>query len=193
MSDYFSAPGLRVRQPLGEFIVTVIPAETLLNVAYSHRLKAIKQPDGTYKLVGSQRELDTERLETEIAPYICRVDAAFPNSVILAANFAPPSDLADTQKSAVMDEDDEADVKINPLHWSFDESDGPAGVGILHIPTDAKLAAVIDGQHRIAGLEYFKGEDFDINVSQIHTCRIRITSSASGAGLNECKPLIIFQ
>lgn len=135
---------------MGEFIVAAIPAEILLNVAYSHRLEAIKQPDGSYRLEGSQRELSTERLENDIAPYIRRVDAAFPNSVILAANAAPASKKSrtETAQSSNDDADDDEDTGTNPLFWTYTENDAN-GAGVLHIPTNSKMAAVIDGQHRL--------------------------------------------
>jgi len=52
---YFEGPAILVEQPLSNFVVAVIPARVLLNTAYSNRLKANAQPDGSYKLEGSQR------------------------------------------------------------------------------------------------------------------------------------------
>jgi len=47
----FTRPGVLISQPFGEFFVTSIPAEVLLDVAYSDRVKAVKQNDDTYSMV----------------------------------------------------------------------------------------------------------------------------------------------
>lgn len=78
---------LRVQQRLGTFYVAVLPAELLLQVAASDSMRAIMKPDGDgYELKGTQRLLQDKRL-TEISHYINRVDSAFPNSIIIAANY----------------------------------------------------------------------------------------------------------
>src|SRR5690242_14009861 len=78
---------LKVVQPLGTFFVAVLPADLLLEVADSDRLAAVASEDGDgYSVTGTQREKQDKRF-TEIANYINRVDAAFPNSIILAANY----------------------------------------------------------------------------------------------------------
>ena len=83
----YRTPALRVAQPLGHFYVAVLPAELLLQVAVSDTMRATMSPDGTgYQLEGTQRPVREKRL-TEIAHYISRVDAAFPNSIIIAANY----------------------------------------------------------------------------------------------------------
>ena len=83
----YQTPALRVAQPLGHFYVAVLPAELLLQVAVSDTMRAKMSPDGTgYRLAGTQRPVREKRL-TEIAHYISRVDAAFPNSIIIAANY----------------------------------------------------------------------------------------------------------
>jgi DNA phosphorothioation-associated DGQHR protein 1 len=136
--DYpFSCPGLAVSQPFGQFFVTVIPARILLDVAFSDRLKAVRQGDGSYRLEGSQRGRSETRLK-EIAQFISTPSAAFPNSIILAANYR--------EEDGLVEEDTDA-------KWSFDlGSDGDTGT--LHIPKPAKLAPIIDGQHRLFGYNF---------------------------------------
>src|ERR1035441_5814160 len=81
----YTAKALKVVQPLGTYYVTVLPAELLLDVCFSDRLKAYKVDGGTYVLEGTQRAVDEKRLRA-IGGFISRVDSAFPNSIILAAN-----------------------------------------------------------------------------------------------------------
>src|ERR1700733_12853584 len=86
---------LEVEQPLGVFYVVSIPARVLLQVAYSDVLCASLAPDGGgYILEGTQRLSQPKRL-AQIADYIDRQDAAFPNSIILAANFRPDGRFED--------------------------------------------------------------------------------------------------
>ena len=59
----FSSAGIGVEQPFGRFILTAVPARVLLDTAYSDRLTATLQKDGSYKLSGSQRELAAPRLK----------------------------------------------------------------------------------------------------------------------------------
>ena len=134
----FTRPGVLISQPFGEFFVTSIPAKVLLDVAYSDRVKAVKQNDDTYVLDGSQRNLDDKRLK-EIGQFInTPTDAAFPNSIVLAANYK--------ESTGLIEEDEN-------LKWKLD-AESPDLVATLAIPTDTKLAAIIDGQHRLFGFRY---------------------------------------
>lgn len=153
MVDFpFEAPALRVVQPLGTFFVTVLPARLLLQVATSDQLTATMRPDGVgYTLSGTQRELMDKRLG-QIADYIDRVDSAFPNAIILAANhdagFGLDIDEVDAMKAeadadAGIAGDDHAQSRL----WGI--SDTGKGCYRLRIPTAEKLAAIIDGQHRL--------------------------------------------
>lgn len=128
----FVVPALQVDQPLGMYYVAVLPAGVLLETCYSDRLRAIAATDGSgYSLDGTQRGLDPDRL-AEIARYISRSDSAFPNSIILAANFREEDGTVEEEESK---------------RWSIQE-DAP-GRYSLTIPSPEKLAAVIDGQHRL--------------------------------------------
>lgn len=135
-------PALRVRQPMGEYFVVVLPADVLLQVAYSDRLSASISADGqSYELEGTQRLLQPKRLNA-IADYINRSDAAFPNTIIVAANFRRDNGLIEGE-----DADDEFLQDSEAKRWSIDG--GENEVCWLNIPTGEKLAAVIDGQHRL--------------------------------------------
>ena len=131
------AAGIMVRQPFGEFVLASLPARVLLDVAYSDRLTATPQPNGTYELSGSQRALAEPRLK-EIGDFIDKGWASFPNTIILAANYRADDGL---------DEDDDN------VRWRYIAANG-TGAGRLIIPAQKKLAAIIDGQHRLFGFNF---------------------------------------
>lgn len=130
---YFTTPAIAVEQEVGTFFAAAIPANILLDVCFSDEVKAIRSVEDGYSLDGSQRMLDPKRLR-EIGKFLETSEAGFPNAVILAANF---------RSSDGMIEQDES------TRWSVEMSEN--GCWSLSIPTDASLAAIIDGQHRIFG------------------------------------------
>ncbi|WP_326523128.1 DGQHR domain-containing protein [Sphingomonas sp.] len=169
-------PALRVDQPVGTFFAVVLTARTLLDVAFSDVVSAkLNQLTGGYDVDGAQRLSDPRRLDA-IARYINRVDASFPNSIILAANMHSTSTRIEGDIDVDDDEQgDEAEEQAElAKRWSIEQvpppqaAEGPqagaeanavadAGLEIavegeeyfLTIPTSEKLAAVIDGQHRL--------------------------------------------
>ncbi|MDN3548922.1 DGQHR domain-containing protein [Mucilaginibacter aquaedulcis] len=130
---YLEIPAFKVQQPLGDFFIIKISAEDLLSISFSEPME-YKDEFGNVK--GSQRPKDEKRLK-EIARYIDSVEMAFPNSIIIAANY--------TQNGVVTNDDSE--------RWYVIE-DKDCGIHRLIIPKKAKLAAVIDGQHRLTAFEY---------------------------------------
>ena len=130
-------PVLKVTQPLGECYAAVLPAELLLEVTYSDPLKILSLSDtGDYELKGHQRILLNERLKA-IGRFIDTIEAAFPNSIILAANYNDDGQLVE----------DEA------KRWSVKLDRQNKSVGTLTIPSETKLAAIVDGQHRLYGFK----------------------------------------
>ena len=146
-----SVPALRVVQPIGVYYVAVIPAEVLLQVSYSDKLTAKWDAERSiYVLEGTQRPLQEKRFQ-QIAEYITRADSAFPNTIILAANFRQEEGLLETGP-------DETSQSGTPdPRWSV--ADGIDGSAMLTIPTKEKLAAIIDGQHRLLGFTQVKNPD----------------------------------
>ena len=132
--EFLRVPAISVVQPLGKFYAAAIPAGMLLQVCYTDRLTAY--PDGkTYRLYGSQRSVAKARLR-DIGRYIDTTESAFPNSVILAANY---------------NEEDGLIIDSPDLKWGIEARDGSKGCLELVIPTSTKLAPIIDGQHRLFG------------------------------------------
>lgn len=132
--DYLRVPAIRVEQPLGEFFAVAIPANKLLQISYSDQLTAVLQGD-TYGLDGSQRGIKEERLK-EIGRYINTIEAAFPNSVILAANY---------------DQEDGLGITDSTIKWRIEPRNGEEDCLQLIVPTANKVAPIIDGQHRLFG------------------------------------------
>ncbi|MDZ4297361.1 MAG: DNA phosphorothioation-associated DGQHR protein 1 [Moraxellaceae bacterium] len=139
-------PALKVVQPIGVFYVVILPARVLLDVAYSHVMSAELNEDGkSYKVSGTQRPRSHNR-GSQIADYIDRFDSTFPNSIILAANHKDEKNLNDTPDQDGLLVDD-TDVEDDKNSWTIEE--GSDGTFFLVIPSRDKLAAVIDGQHRL--------------------------------------------
>jgi len=125
-------PAIRVNQPLGEFYITKLTAEILLEVTFSDPLRLIAE---NYKLSGAQREEQLKRL-IEIGRYIDTVEAAFPNSIILGANYRPDGELEENEE----------------FRWHIDFNDNNECINLV-IPTSNRLASIIDGQHRLHGFK----------------------------------------
>lgn len=139
----FSTPSIHITQPIGEFFIAPIPARILLETAYSHRLEAEKIEEGIYKLKGSQRKLLETRLK-QIGRYIDTVESAFPNTIILAANYRQDDDKLEENI------EERWNVKI-----------GNNGYADITIPSPKKLAPIIDGQHRLFGFNYANDKMLD--------------------------------
>lgn len=143
----YTAPALKVAQPLGTFYVAILPADLLLETCFSDQLRAIRSSSIGYELEGTQRGIKTDRLRA-IADYIDRYDSAFPNSLILAANL--------NEEDGTIEEDEQA-------RWSIAEKAGCDSYNLL-IPSAKKLAAIIDGQHRLFAFRYAASARLDVQL-----------------------------
>lgn len=132
LKPFLKVPALKVIQPLGTFYVITLSAEELLSISFSEPM-SYRDSKGNVK--GSQRDKDEKRLK-EIAKYIDSVEMAFPNSIILAANYNELGEITkdESERWAVVDDD--------------------SGVCMLTIPKQVKLAAIIDGQHRVNAFQF---------------------------------------
>lgn len=148
-----TVPALQVVQPLGVFYVISLPAKVVLEVAESERLRAVySETTGTYHLEGTQRERQEKRLES-ITDYINRSDAAFPNAIILAANSRLQTSSDDEMEDELRDED---------IEWIV--SKNTSGGFELTIPSQAKTASIIDGQHRLFGFANANSDRLDMDL-----------------------------
>lgn len=134
---------LRARQPIGDIYVATIPYKDVAKMTFFDVRRVLQQERDVERYLGIQRPLDNKRVD-QIGAYVNLVDASFPSSVIVAF------------------EDD---------YVSYDESTGVMTVRNHRIGEDEPSTAirrtgrVIDGQHRIAGLEEFTGADFDLSTT----------------------------
>lgn len=100
------------------------------------------------KIAGIQRERNLGRIN-EIKRYVNLEYATFPTSVIISV----PAECVEL--TPYCDDEDESEASV------FNMTLEPYG----DIPLD-KIAFIIDGQHRVAGLEGLReGKNFDVNVS----------------------------
>lgn len=132
---------IRVQQPLGEFYVVALDALTLRTVTFLDptRINRVDRKTFWYSLLGAQR-LSSPRRAKQIAKYINTYESAFPNSIILAANYIDYGELKEDETN----------------RWRVESVNG-AGFQLV-VPTSEKMASVIDGQHRLLGFDYCKPE-----------------------------------
>jgi DGQHR domain-containing protein len=134
---------LKVSQPIGDFYIASMTAKRLVQITeFDVRRVLIDQRD-VERYLGIQRPLIPKRVK-EIGLYVRTMDACFPTGVIIAI----------PAKCIELDED-KNEMTISNYVEGVDEEDN-----VLY----KKIARVLDGQHRLAGLEDFDGI-FEINVS----------------------------
>ena len=139
-------PALRVNQSLGEFYAVAISARLLRQVVYLDptRIASVDRQNFLYRLLGNQREASTSRARS-IAKYINTIESAFPNSVILSANYNDQGSLI------------EEELK----RWRI-ETDKCGD--FLIIPSAERMASVIDGQHRLLGFDHCDDDRRDMQL-----------------------------
>lgn len=139
-----SFPCIRVTQPIGTFFVASISYRDLCDITFFDVRRIMREREvETY--LGIQRPLNSKRVK-EIKKYANTVDATFPTSIIVAVDAV----------SACYDE--KTNIMTLSNHVDVAGSEKP----ILF----REIARVLDGQHRLEGLnEGFGGENFELNVA----------------------------
>jgi DGQHR domain-containing protein len=133
---------LKVMQPIGSYFIGVMEFDDLVQISYADVRKMEDDDVGRY--LGIQRPLDPKRV-TEIRGYVQVLDATFPTSVILAV-----------EPEAA--EWDETTMQLTLSEVPLDDGSG------LKIRFE-KIAKILDGQHRVAGLQTFTGTVFQVPVA----------------------------
>lgn len=136
--NFLELPALKISQPLGTFFAVGIAAKDLLDISFTEPMRYV---DSAGNVKGSQRVKDDKRLK-EIAKYIDSVEMAFPNSIILAANYGMDGVISK----------DEAE------RWKILE-DKEKSTYTLVIPKKIQLAAIIDGQHRLKAFDFVENNE----------------------------------
>ena len=136
-------PCLRARQPIGDIFIATIPHKKLASITYFDVRRVLQDNRDFERYLGIQRPLDDKRVR-QIETYVNLIDASFPSSIIIS-----------------IDED----------YVTFNEEAGTMTVRNFRFGEDEpstairRVARVLDGQHRIAGLEGFSGADFDLSTT----------------------------
>lgn len=129
-------PALRLRQPIGDFFLAAMRAIDLVAVSYADVRELKKNDLDIY--MGINRRLSHNRVK-QLQGYVRTYDATFPTSIILSV---PSSNATYHEDKGVLKLYAREDEKI------------------------ANIAKIIDGQHRIAGLEAVpEGDTFDLGVA----------------------------
>lgn len=139
---------VKVTQPIGDFYLSVMSSTELVRIAEAdiRRMEQEQEKERPVeKYLGIQRPLNSGRV-ADIQKYVQTKDAAFPTSVILAID----------QKCAEWDEHRQILRLKEHLTQSVAEGE-EIRIG--------KIASILDGQHRVKGLEEYKGPAFDVPVS----------------------------
>jgi DGQHR domain-containing protein len=142
---------VKVKQPIGDFFLAVLSAWELNTISYADVRRMEKEQTEkreVEKYLGVQRPLRDDRV-IQIKNYVKGPDASFPTSVILSIN----------PKCAEWDED-RLILTLKPYVAD------PSIPDDVDIPT-GKIAQILDGQHRVKGLEDWHEDwgDFQVPVS----------------------------
>lgn len=126
--------GLLISQPIGEFYVIVMEPRQLTSIAVADVRDLRDRELDEY--LGIQRHLDKKRV-AEIKEYVKGIDATFPTSILLAID-ADNAEWDDGTRKLTI----------------FSNEDGDF----------SEIAKILDGQHRVAGLEGYNGPTFQLCV-----------------------------
>jgi DGQHR domain-containing protein len=134
-------PALRLRQPIGDIYLAAIDYQLLQKITYFDVRRVLRDQRDVEAYLGIQRPLNESRV-SDLQKYVNFVDATFPTSVILAID----------ESECVSYEEDKHELVLSNVRRGNEKPD----IAI------SNLCRVIDGQHRIAGLETFNGQNFDV-------------------------------
>lgn len=136
-------PALKAQQPIGDIFLASINHKLIQQITFFDVRRRLQAERDVERYLGIQRPLRDDRVD-DLKEYVNYIDATFPTSVIIA---------------------------VDADHVSYDEKKREMTLSNTRKgnkkPDTAfrNLCRVIDGQHRIAGLQGFKGENFDLLVS----------------------------
>lgn len=142
-----SVPVFQVTQPIGDFYVAVMRADHLLSIC-EFDYRRMQYTSGYIDFLGIQRELNKKRIK-DIRQYVGTIDACFPTSVVISID----------EKCARLDDTDVMGVKILKISEYVDQTAPELSIKL------AEVASIIDGQHRLKGLEEAQKNEFEVPVS----------------------------
>lgn len=136
-------PCIRASQPIGDLFFGSINHAALCEIAYFDVRRVLQEERDVERYLGIQRPLNDRRVK-QLENYVNYRDATFPTAIILAVE----------ERCAVYDDTHKTMTLSN---FPSDDKEQQVSYG--------NIARVIDGQHRIAGLFEFKGDQFEVNVT----------------------------
>ena len=142
-----SIPVFSVTQPIGDFFVGTIRVDELLRVC-KFDYRRMHYTGGYIDFLGIQRQLSDTRVR-DISKYVTTIDASFPTSIVISVD----------EKCVSIEDTERQGFKILKIS-EFSDVDAPE----LSITLD-QAATIIDGQHRLKGLEESGKFDFELCVS----------------------------
>jgi len=140
-------PVFSIKQSIGEFYVGVIRVDDLLRIC-EFDYRRMHYVGGYIDFLGIQRELKPARIR-DIRKYVGTIDASFPTSIVVSVD----------EKCVTISDTEREGFKI----LKVSEYEDPASPE-LSIPLD-QAATIIDGQHRLKGLQEAGMSDFELSVS----------------------------
>jgi DGQHR domain-containing protein len=145
--ENLTVPVFSIKQPIGEFYVGVIRADDLLRICkFDYRRMQYENEYADY--LGIQRKLNRTRI-SDIKKYVGTVDACFPTSIVISID----------QKCAEIQETERQDFMLLKV-TEYVDTEAPQ----LSIALD-QVATIIDGQHRLKGLEEAGKPEFELPIS----------------------------
>jgi DGQHR domain-containing protein len=142
-----SVPVFEISQPVGNFYIGVMRADHLLSITeFDYRRMLFNS--GYIDFLGIQRELSPKRIR-EIKKYVGTTDATFPTSIVISID----------EKCAKIEDTDIVGAKILKIDAYVDDEQPELSIGL------EEIGAIIDGQHRLKGIQEAGKLDFEVAVS----------------------------
>lgn len=132
---------IRLEQPIGEFYIASFPFRQLCEISHAD-VRRLDNERGFETYLGIQRPLSKDRVRN-LKDYVMTLDATFPTSIIIAVD-------------GRCAEWDETTSELTLTEFIADPE--------VSIPFE-RIANILDGQHRIAGLADIHTGTFDLNVA----------------------------
>lgn len=133
----------RARQPIGDIFFATVDFKLIQQMTYFDVRRRLQAERDVERYLGIQRPLNEGRVR-DLMKYVNFIDATFPTSIILAV-----------ESDFVSYDEKRQELTISNTKRGSERPD----------IAFRNLFRVIDGQHRIAGLEGFTGKSFDVLVS----------------------------
>jgi DGQHR domain-containing protein len=142
-----TVPVFQVTQPIGNFYVGVMRADHLFSICkYDYR--RMQYVGSHADFLGIQREINPKRVR-DIQQYVGTADACFPSSIVISID----------EKCVAIEDTNIVGAHLLKIDAYVDHSQPELSINL------DEVASIIDGQHRLKGLEEAKADSFEVPVS----------------------------